>query len=162
MVAIQFLATTLVRNDIRQLPRPRRAGPDPRSCAPHGLGSRSGHYAVGQRLSAGNRIVKSTIDPTGTSLSIANSTPLAEMFSVSAEYAPAVCFYRRGKMQREARRTLHIFIVPPARLIRRYCSFGCHAEKNLSFRELLWPLRILRTLRAAYTGESGKQSYRSH
>src|ERR1700689_4101943 len=36
---------------------------------------------------AGNRIVKSTIDPTGTSRSIANSTPLAEMFSVSAEYA---------------------------------------------------------------------------
>jgi hypothetical protein len=31
--------------------------------------------------------VKSTIDPTGTSLSIANSTPFAEIFSVSAEYA---------------------------------------------------------------------------
>src|ERR1035438_243435 len=37
--------------------------------------------------SAGNRIVKSTTEPTGTSLSMANSTPLAEMFSVSAVYA---------------------------------------------------------------------------
>ena len=34
-----------------------------------------------------SRIVKSTIEPTGTSLSMANSTPLAEMFSVSAENA---------------------------------------------------------------------------
>src|SRR4029077_9805716 len=36
--------------------------------------------------SPGNKIVNSTIEPTGTSLSMAKSTPLAEMFSVSAEY----------------------------------------------------------------------------
>ena len=53
----------------------------------------------------GNRIVKSTSDPTGTSLSIANSTPLAEMFSVSAEYAlsrvfteAARCSGKRGAL----------------------------------------------------------------
>ena len=35
--------------------------------------------------SAGSMIVKSTIDPTATSRSIANKTPFAEMFSVCAE-----------------------------------------------------------------------------
>jgi len=35
--------------------------------------------------SPGNKMVKSTNEPTGTSLSMAKSTPLAEMFCVSAE-----------------------------------------------------------------------------
>src|ERR1700730_7621747 len=43
-------------------------------------------------LSAGNRIVKSTSDPAATSLCIANNTPLAEIFSVSAEYALSCVF----------------------------------------------------------------------
>ena len=42
---------------------------------------------------------------------MANKTPLAEMFSVSAEYAPPGGLHRRCQMQRKSRRTLHVFVV---------------------------------------------------
>src|ERR1035438_7839395 len=44
MLAILFLATTLVRNGIRQLLRPRRAGLDLRSCARPAHGNQIGDF----------------------------------------------------------------------------------------------------------------------
>ena len=97
--------------------------------------------------SAGNRIVKSTIDPTGTSRSMANSTPFAEMFSVSAEYAEPSdfteadrCSGNRGALCKSS-----------------YCAgFTCGSVIGFV------PSAAIFNSRAAYTPESGKQSYRSH
>src|ERR1035437_1429535 len=67
-------------------------------------------------------------------------------------------------MQRKARRTLHIFVVPRARrfLGHRCCAFGCHAEKNLPSGSVVSASGLSSNSQAAYTRNSGKQSYRSH
>src|SRR4029077_7455479 len=49
----------------------------------------------------------------------------------------ALSLDRRREMQGKAWRALHVFVVscPRLRLGHWCCSFGCHAEKNLSFRK---------------------------
>ena len=100
------------------------------------------HVCRPPSTSAGSMMVKSTSEPTGTSLSIANSTPLAEMFSVSARIGCALRFHRRRQMQWKPWSTLHVIVVSDVHLVLGHCGFRCCCQIVLAFR-LLLPTELL-------------------
>ncbi len=71
----------------------------------------------------------------------------------------ALALHRRGEVQRKARRTLHIFVVPSpsSRAIgHRCCAFCCHAEKNLPSGSAVSALRTLIQLKGSVHPQMGQ------